>query len=114
MDSKEIRFRLEQVEVGVLLNQGFLREEILLPNSRFYFQVEFNKQQQTQIAQKDNEVIFYLSSAVQEKLKTLLQDTSPLQDKGSLETVSEVINGREICFKLEVDIFNSKQRSKRI
>jgi hypothetical protein len=112
MDSKEIRFRLEQVEVGVLLNQGFLREEILLPNSRFYFQIEFNEQ--SRIAQKDNEVIFYLSSVVQDKLKTIVQDTSPSQGKDSLETVSEEINGRQICFKLEVDIFNAKQRSKRI
>jgi hypothetical protein len=106
MDSKEVRVRLKQEEIGTLLSMGSLKEDIFLPAWKLSFQVAFDER--SQVTQNENVVTFWLSPEVQDILK------SSIYGKDPIATVSKELNGNRICFKLEVDVFDSKKREQRI
>lgn len=106
MDSKEVRVRLKQEEIGTLLKSGYLKLEVHLPIYMLSFRVAFDER--SRITQNENDVTFWLSPAVRDKLE------SSVQGKDPIETVNEEINGNLVCFKLEVDVFDSKKREQRI
>ena len=105
IDSKEIRFRINQDEVGALFEKGLIEEKIILPNCQICFQIVFGEQ--TRVGQSGCCIVFWLSPETQNKLKT------PLKTKDPVIMIYEEIKGKKVCFKLEVDILNAKQREKR-
>lgn len=105
MDSKEIRFRINQEEVGVLLDKGLIKEKVRLPSCQICFQIAFDEQ--TRVGQIGCSIVFWLSPEVQNKLKT------PIKEKYPIVTIYEEFNGEKVCFKLEVDILSLKQRERR-
>lgn len=104
-DSQEIRFRLSRDELGVLLNDGMVREQITLPISDICFQVEFGDQ--TNVDLQEGQVVFKLAPTVREKLKSTVDFRDPIV------TVYQQTKGKNICYKLEVDVFQPKQREQR-
>jgi hypothetical protein len=106
MESKEVRVRLKQEEIRILLKVGSLKEDIFLPACKLSFQIAFDKR--SRITQNENVVTFWLSPDVRDKLN------SSIPGKDPIATVCEEINGNLVCFKLEVDVFNSKKREQRI
>lgn len=104
MDSKEIRFRLTQEEVGHLLEFGSLDEKILLPLDHLNFRVQFGDS--TCVVQFEHNITFWLSPISIEKLRLSNFDHEPV------ETLYKEFNGAKVSYKLEVDVFNSKQRGR--
>ena len=104
-DSEEIRFRLSHEDVSVLLNDGMVREEITLPIGDIRFLVEFDDQ--TRVDQRGGQVVFQLAPAIREKFK------SQNDFKDPIVTIYHQINGKKIHYKLEVDVFQPKQRERR-
>ncbi|MFZ3228893.1 MAG: hypothetical protein WA160_01720 [Pseudobdellovibrio sp.] len=105
MDSTQVRFRINQAEVKTLLDKGCLKEEIQLPSDQICFHIRLGEQ--TQIIQNGNDLVFWIASAEQEKIKNLPQT------KEAIAALTKIVNGKEFKFLLEVDIFNDKQRGRR-
>lgn len=105
MDSKEVRFRLGQNEIADLLKFGFISEKIFLPLEVLSFKVQFGDV--AGVAQIERTIVFSLSPLTLEKLK------HSNFDHGALESVAAEQAGVKINYKLEVDVFNSKQRGGR-
>jgi ABC-type transport system involved in cytochrome bd biosynthesis fused ATPase/permease subunit len=103
MDSKEVRFRINQDEVNTLLETGFIQEGIWLPKHQFFFNVKLHNH--IGLHHKENQITFCIDQSMREKL------INP--DNGLVAEVLDENCENPVCFKLEVDLFNSKQRNKR-
>lgn len=103
MDQKEVRFRITQEEVNTLLDKGFIQEAVCLPKNQFLFNVKLHNH--IGLHHKENEVTFCIDQSMREKL------INP--ENGLVAEVLDENLENPVCFKLEVDLFNSKQRNKR-
>ncbi|HEY8271426.1 MAG TPA: hypothetical protein VIG33_11105 [Pseudobdellovibrionaceae bacterium] len=108
-DSKEVKFRLDQEEVGVLLKEGEVLEKIRFPASQICFRIKFGEQ--TRVEQIDDEVLFYLALGERDKFQRLFEDKLGIKDP--IVVVCQEIKSQKVSFKLEVDIFKPKQREQR-
>lgn len=104
-DSKEVKFRLSQAEVGVLLREGFVCEEIHFPLSQMRFRVEFGEQ--TKVEQKAGELVFQVATSERDKFKP------PFDAREAVALLDLDINGQNVCFKLEIDVFKPSRREQR-
>ncbi len=106
LDSKEIRFRLSQDEAQALNEQGSIRENIYLPASHLSFRVECLSapDEKSRVCQEGELITFWLAKNDREKLSLSPTPSDPIS------VVEFEIANTQIQFKLEVDVFNSKQR----
>lgn len=101
--NNSLRFRISKTELGLLQSGQKLAEELSLPNGKIGFFVEVFEQEKISVSNHENFVELF----VPQKILKFLSDNFP--SKSGFEQEIEIIGGKNLLVKLEVDVFQKRQ-----